>query len=166
MGEDDGGSVMMQGAGKQLARGNIDRSGCARCQTLEGDETVLLIEEKHAERFQPLPLELQQQKIAHIVRRRKRPRGMTHLFRHETPRQLRNGKNLRRFCLAEAAQRLQIGRTTVKEANQATARFQQILRKTQHIHALRTSAQQNRQQLIIGQRRRAFRQQALARHIR
>ena len=73
MGEDDGGSVMMQGAGKELARRNIDRPGCARCQTLEGDKTVLLIEEKHTERFQPLPLELQQQKIAHIVRRRKRP---------------------------------------------------------------------------------------------
>ena len=166
MGEDDGGSVMMQGTGKQLARGNIDRPGCPRRQPLKGDEAMLLVQKQHAKRLQRLPLELQQQKIAHIVRRRKRPRGMTHLFRHETPRQLRNGKNLRRFCLAEAAQRLQIGRTTVKEANQATARFQQILRKTQHIHALRTSAQQNRQQLIIGQRRRAFRQQTLARHIR
>ena len=91
---------------------------------------------------------------------------MAHLFRHEASRQFRNGKNLRRFRLAKAAQRLQIGRTTVKETNQSTARFQQILRKTQHIHALRASAQQNRQQLIIGQRRRAFRQQTLARHIR
>ncbi len=166
VGEDDGGGVMMQDAGEERARGNVDRPRRARRHPLEGEKPVLLIQKQHAERFQPLPFELQHQEIAHMIRRRERPRRAAHLFRHETPRQLRDRKNLRRLRLAEAAHRLQIGGAAVEKPDQPAARFQQILGETPHIYALRPGAQQNRQQFIIGQRRRPLRQKALARHIR
>ena len=110
----------------------------------------------------PEPIELQAQKGLHALRRLEH-RSRLQLLRHRAARDLQHRADLRALGGPQALDALQVLRLCTQQPLPATEGVEQRLRQLQHALAGEARAQQQRQQLGIGQGRRALCEQLLAR---
>jgi hypothetical protein len=154
--------MQLQRAARDLAR--IDRGMGHRAaeHLLHGEQPVAVVQEHHREHLVRQAPQVQRRVVLHL-RRRVEHRPRRQLLAERPARQLQHRRQLRAPRRAEPAHVRQVRRLGLQQPRQPAAAFQQSLRQAQHTLARQPGAQQQRQQLGVGQRGRASGQQLLAR---
>ena len=163
--------VVVQGAQHHLARVHAGLRERAAKQFLQRQQTVLRIEKQHRKHLVPLGGQMQLQVVLDGIGRVEHL-ALAQLLGQGAAGQLQHRHQLGAFGGAQALDALQVGRAGVQQPGNAAKaagngarvrvdawRVQQLLRHLQHALAHDAGAQQDGQQLGIGQRGRAARQQ-------
>ncbi len=152
----------MQGAQRHLARVDARLVQRATKQFLQSDQTVLVVQKQHGKHFVRAVRDLQAQHIGHRLRRIEHW-ALAQPLGQRAAHHLGDGQQLGSLGWPQALDRGQRRRRGLQQAAQATEALQQALGQCQNGLLGGAGAQQQRQQLGVGQGLGAARQQLLAR---
>jgi hypothetical protein len=154
--------IALECAPRHLARVHAGLRQAAAEQDLELDQPVLGVEEEHAEHLVVERCQLQRQVVLHRLRLLEaRLRGQA-LGEHAAG-DLEHGGQLGALGRTQTLHRLQLVGARRQQPGEAPETVDQRLRELQHALPCGAGAQQQRQQLRVGQCRRPAGQQLLAR---